>query len=60
MMEQFLRAPTSANARDIEHAHASHILYVPVTDERVTANVDTPDDYQRLIRSEIISAETTF
>jgi molybdenum cofactor cytidylyltransferase len=60
MMEQFLRAPVSANARDIEHAHKSHILYVPVTDERVTANIDTPDDYQRLIRSETIPAETTF
>jgi CTP:molybdopterin cytidylyltransferase MocA len=60
MMEQFLRAPASANARDIEHAHESHILYVPVTDKRVGANIDTPDDYRRLLGSETIAAETTF
>ena len=60
MMEQFLRAPATANARDIEHEHKSHILYVPVADERVAANIDTPDDYQRLLRSETIAAETTF
>lgn len=58
MMEQFLRAPATANARDIEHAHKSHILYVPVVDERVVVNIDTPDDYQRLIHSETIAAET--
>ena len=60
MMERFLRAPASANARDIEHEHKPHILYVPVADERVAANIDTPDDYQRLLRSETIAAETTF
>jgi len=60
MMEQFLRAPASANAREIEQAHGSHLLYVPVADERVAANIDTPDDYQRLLRSETIAAETTF
>lgn len=60
MMEQFLRAPASANARDVEHQHRQHILYVPVADARVAANVDTPDDYERLLRSETIPAETTF
>jgi molybdenum cofactor cytidylyltransferase len=60
MMEQFLRAPATANARDIEHAHNPHVLYVPVTDERVAANIDTPEDYQRLLRVETIPAETAF
>jgi len=60
LMEQFLRAPAIAIARDIEHQHAQHILYVPVVDARVTANIDTPKDYQRLLRSETIPAETTF
>lgn len=60
LMEQFLRAPASANARDIEHAHKPHVLYVPVTDERVAANIDTPEDYQRLLRFETIPAETAF
>ena len=60
MMEQFLRAPATAVARDILHQHAQHILYVPVVDARVAANIDTADDYQRLLRSETIPAETTF
>jgi CTP:molybdopterin cytidylyltransferase MocA len=60
MMEQFLRAPTSAVARDVEHEHKSHILYVSVADERVAANIDTPEDYQRLLRSATIASETTF
>ena len=60
MMEQFLRAPATDNARGIEHVHKSHILYVPVTDERVVANIDTPEDYQRLLRAETMAAETRF
>jgi molybdenum cofactor cytidylyltransferase len=60
MIEQFLRAPATAMARDIEHQHQKHVLYVRVDDERVAANVDSPDDYQRLLRSETMSAETTF
>jgi CTP:molybdopterin cytidylyltransferase MocA len=60
MMEQFLRAPATANARDIEHAHGPHIIYVPLADERVASNVDTPEDYERLLRSETIAAETAF
>jgi molybdenum cofactor cytidylyltransferase len=48
MMNAFLRAPASSSARDVEHANQSHILYVPVTDPLVTANVDTPEDLQKL------------
>jgi CTP:molybdopterin cytidylyltransferase MocA len=60
MIEQFLRAPATAVARDIEHQHQAHVLYVPVADERVAANIDTPDQYERLLRAETIPAETTF
>lgn len=60
LMESFLRAPATATAREIEHQHQPHILYVPVIDERVAANIDTPEDYERLLRSEIIASETTF
>jgi len=60
MIEQFLRAPATAVARDIEHAHQPRLLYVPVADERVIANIDTPDQYERLLRSETIPAESTF
>jgi|GEM_PF-200358 molybdenum cofactor cytidylyltransferase len=48
MMEAFLRAPLTANAREIEHQHQDRILYVPVDDPYSTLNVDTPEDYARL------------
>ncbi len=60
MIEQFLRAPDCTTAREVEHQHRQHILYVPVTDERVVANIDSPEDYARLLRSETIASGTTF
>jgi len=45
MIEKFLRAPTASSARDVEHAHREHILYVPVNDPLVIRNIDTPEDY---------------
>jgi molybdenum cofactor cytidylyltransferase len=48
MIDAFLRAPITSNARDVEHAHQNHIRYVPVTDPYVTLNVDTPEDFQKL------------
>lgn len=48
MMEAFLQAPASANAREIEHASQQRIIYVATEDSRVVANVDTPDDYARI------------
>jgi molybdenum cofactor cytidylyltransferase len=48
MIEAFLRAPATSTARDVEHEHAERIQYVPVDDPLVTANVDTPEDYERV------------
>ncbi len=48
LMEAFLRAPASANAREIEHANQQRIAYVPTDDPLVAANVDTPEDYASL------------
>jgi molybdenum cofactor cytidylyltransferase len=48
LMEAFLRAPASANAREIEHANQQRIAYVAVEDRLVAANVDTPEDYASL------------
>ena len=56
MIEAFLRAPTSSNAREVRHAHQESIDYVPVNDPFVTLNVDTPEDYAALC-SAPISAE---
>jgi len=52
MIEAFLRAPVGATAREIEHANQQHIRYIPVSDPLVIANVDTPEDFER-IRMEI-------
>jgi molybdenum cofactor cytidylyltransferase len=48
MLEAFLRAPETSNARDVEHAHQSEIEYVPVDDPLVAINVDTPEQYASL------------
>jgi molybdenum cofactor cytidylyltransferase len=48
MIEAFLRAPVTSSARDVEHAHQQHILYLAVTDPAVVANVDTPEDFENL------------
>jgi molybdenum cofactor cytidylyltransferase len=49
LIEQFLRAPDTSNARDVEHQNQQHIRYVPVDDASVTFNVDTPEDYAALL-----------
>ncbi len=48
MIERFLKAPATAVARDVEHENQQWIEYVPVNDPAITANVDTPEEYQRL------------
>lgn len=51
MIEAFLKAPATSTARDVEHSFQSHIRYHPVSDAAVVANVDTPEEYQRLAGS---------
>ncbi|MBV9436822.1 MAG: nucleotidyltransferase family protein [Acidobacteria bacterium] len=51
MIEAFLRAEVTANAREMEHEHQSRILYVSVDDARVTMNINTPEDYSALLQS---------
>jgi molybdenum cofactor cytidylyltransferase len=48
MIEAFLRAPDSSNAREVEHAHQAAIEYLAVDDPSVTVNVDTPEQYAAL------------
>jgi CTP:molybdopterin cytidylyltransferase MocA len=48
MIEAFLRAPSGSNARDVEHGRQEHIRYIPVGDPLVAANVDTPEDFDRI------------
>ena len=48
MIEVFLRAPVHSTARDVEHANQAHIRCFPVNDPLVVANVDTPEDFEKL------------
>ncbi len=48
MIEAFLKAAETSNARDVEHAHQSQIEYVRVDDPLVALNVDTPEQYASL------------
>jgi CTP:molybdopterin cytidylyltransferase MocA len=48
MIGAFLDAPPNSSARDIEHSLQQHIRYLPLSDPLVVANVDTPEDLQRL------------
>lgn len=48
LIEAFLQAAPTANARDIEHAHRQHIVYVPVDDPMVVLNINTPEEYAAL------------
>jgi hypothetical protein len=48
MIEVFLRAAATSNARDVEHAHQEKIEYLAVSDPHVTLNVDSPEAYAQL------------
>ncbi|MGC2694294.1 MAG: nucleotidyltransferase family protein [Candidatus Angelobacter sp.] len=48
MIEAFLRAPVTSSAREVEHANQDHIRYVQVNDPLVAANVDTPEDFEKV------------
>lgn len=60
MIEIFHHASPEATARDVEHEYQKHVLYLPVADARVAANIDTPEDYERLSKAEMISSEKQF
>jgi molybdenum cofactor cytidylyltransferase len=49
LIEVFLQAPPTANAREVEHKYQSHIQYVPVSDPFVARNINTPEDYAALL-----------
>jgi len=51
MIEKFVQAPATANARDIEHQYQDRIQYVAVDDRFVALNINTPEDYAELAKS---------
>lgn len=48
MMTAFLTAPATSNAREVEQANQARIVYAPVGDPAVIANINTPGDYERI------------
>jgi molybdenum cofactor cytidylyltransferase len=48
LIDAFLSAPVTSNAREVLHAYAKRIEYVPVPDALVNAGLNTPEDYAAL------------
>ncbi len=49
LIDAFLRAPVTSNAREIKRAHAQRIKAVPVSDSLVSVDVNTPEEYAALL-----------
>jgi molybdenum cofactor cytidylyltransferase len=49
MIERFLREPATGNAREVEHRHQEHIQYFPVSEAFIALNINTPEDYAKLV-----------
>jgi molybdenum cofactor cytidylyltransferase len=49
LIEAFLQAPATGNAREVIHEHQAHVEYLPVNDPFVALNVNTPGDYAALL-----------
>ena len=45
LIEAFLNAPITGNAREVLHAHASRVVYVPIPEPLAKAGLNTPQDY---------------
>jgi molybdenum cofactor cytidylyltransferase len=48
LIEVFLSAPSTSNAREIKRIHEQRIEYVSVPDSLVSVNVNTPEEYAAL------------
>jgi molybdenum cofactor cytidylyltransferase len=52
LIDTFLRAPVTSNARAVKHEHAQLIESVPVPDVLLTVDVNTPEQYDSLVSDE--------
>ena len=48
LIDAFLSAPVTSNAREVRRAHEQTIEYVPVPDSLLTVDVNTPEQYAAL------------
>jgi molybdenum cofactor cytidylyltransferase len=51
IIEAFLKAPVTSNAREVQHKNRARIQYVQVDDLGISINLNTPEDYARLSQS---------
>jgi molybdenum cofactor cytidylyltransferase len=51
LIDAFLAAPVTSNAREVKRAHAEKFESVPVPDELLTVDVNTPKEYAALSKS---------
>ncbi len=47
--DALLAAPLDVGARFVVRQHSEAVILVPVSDPGVTENIDTPEDYQRIV-----------
>lgn len=52
LIDEFLAAPVTSNAREVKRAHAEMIDAVAVSDSMLTVDLNTPEEYATLVRSE--------
>jgi molybdenum cofactor cytidylyltransferase len=50
VLDEIRRAPLGAGAKSVVRAHEHAILNVPVDDDGCVRDVDTPSDYERLLK----------
>jgi molybdenum cofactor cytidylyltransferase len=48
MITAFMHAPATSNASEVLRQHAQRVSYVAVNDPSVVANIDTPEDYEKI------------
>ena len=57
LIDAFLAAPVSSNAREVKHAHAERFEYVSVSDPFLSADMNTPEQFAAI--SALASAQST-
>lgn len=48
LIDAFLSAPVTSNAREVKRAHAEMIEYVPVAEPLISVDLNTPGEYEAL------------
>jgi molybdenum cofactor cytidylyltransferase len=52
LIDAFLEAPAISSAREVRRSNAAHIVYVALDDPRVVSNINTPEEYSKMLLSD--------